>query len=89
MIRFLLVHSRRGVIIIEEEEFKQRNNGHRGDPEPGTTGHLTYRAWTKTEAMEGMGALGLQYKSASVGRYKTEYYDVTEEQAVLVKMFMQ
>ena len=81
--RYLLVNSRRGVIVIEEQEFQRSHNASDWTP------YQTYRAMTKKEAMEGMGNLGLQYKCASVGRYKSEYYDVTEAQAVLVKLFMQ
>lgn len=80
MIRYILIQGRQGTIVMAEEEYNTARN-HRE--------WKNYRGMSKKEAMEGMGALGLQYRCASVGSYKTEYYDVTENQAVLVKLFMQ
>lgn len=79
MIRFLLVTGRAGRHIIEEEMFESlRCNVPAG-----------YRAMSKEEAIQGMEDLGLKYRHARIGRWSTEYFEATEEQAVLVKLFMQ
>lgn len=80
MIRYLLIQGRQGTVVMTEDEYNKAQN---------FRAWTNYRGMTKKEAMEGMGALGLQYRCSRVGSYSTEYYDVTEEQSVLVKLFMQ
>ncbi len=79
MIRFLLVTGRAGRHIVEESLFESlRCNVPAG-----------YRGWDKAAAIKGMEDLGLKYRHSRIGRWSTEYFEATEEQAVLVKMFMQ
>lgn len=79
MIRFLLVTGRAGRHIVEENLFESlRCNVPAG-----------YRAMSKEEAIQWMEALGLTYRNSRIGRWSTEYFEATEEQAVVVKMFMQ
>ncbi len=79
MIRFELVTSKFGMVIVEHRVFVEGAY---------TTPH-GYRAMTREEAIEGMASLGMELRMSSVGGFKSEYFHATEEQAVLVKMFMQ
>lgn len=79
MIRFLLVAGRAGTHVIEETIFESLR----------CSVPAGYRGWVKADAIKGMEDLGLKYRHSRIGRWSTEYFEATEEQAVLVKMFMQ
>ncbi len=79
MIRFILAVGRSGWVIIEEDLFESLT----------CTAPDGFRAMRKDEAVQGMESLGLKYRYARIGRWSTEYFEATPEQAVLVKMFMQ
>ena len=79
MIRFVLVVGRKGTVVIEEDLFESLK----------FNAPPAFRAMSKDEAIQGMESLGLVYRHARIGRWETEYFEATPEQAVLVKMFMQ
>lgn len=79
MIKFILVVGRAGWVIVEEDLFESLK----------FNAPPAFRAMSKEEAIQGMESLGLVYRRARIGRWETEYFEATPEQAVLVKMFMQ